>query len=44
MLLKRMRTGDILGAGVLMIGGQMRRSHRRSTPPATELPVVLGAH
>ena len=41
-LLESVELGDIPGIGMVMIDGLVRCSRSRNTPPATEIPVVLG--
>jgi enamidase len=41
-LLDSVRLGDIPGVGMVMIDGIVRCGRSRNTPPATEVPVVLG--
>jgi enamidase len=41
-LLDSIRLGDIPGVGMVMIDGLVRCQRSRNTPPATEVPVVLG--
>jgi enamidase len=43
-LLESVELGDIPGVGMVMIGGIVRCGRSRNTPPATEVPVVVGAH
>jgi enamidase len=43
-LLESVQFGDIPGVGMVMIGGIVRCGRSRNTPPATEVPVVVGAH
>ena len=43
-LLESVQLGDIPGVGMVMIEGLVRCGRSRNTPPATELPVVVGAH
>lgn len=43
-MLEAMRLGDIPGVGMVMIGGIVRCGRSRNTPPATEVPVVVGEH
>ena len=43
-LLESVRLGDIPGIGMVMIDGIVRCGRSRNTPPATEIPVVVGAH
>ncbi|WP_225781958.1 amidohydrolase family protein [Xenophilus sp. Marseille-Q4582] len=43
-LLESVQLGDIPGVGMVMIDGLVRAGRSRNTPPATEVPVVLGAH
>ena len=38
------RLGDLPGVGMVMIDGIVRCGRSRNTPPATEVPVVVGAH
>ena len=42
-LLDSVALGDIPGVGMVMIDGIVRCGRSRNTPPATEIPVVLGA-
>ncbi len=42
-LLESVQRGDIPGVGMVMIDGLVRCGRSRNTPPATEVPVVLGA-
>lgn len=42
-LLESVRLGDIPGVGMVMIDGLVRCGRSRNTPPATEIPVVVGA-
>ena len=42
-LLESVQLGDIPGVGMVMIDGIVRCGRSRNTPPATEVPVVLGA-
>jgi len=42
-LLDSIALGDIPGVGMVMIDGIVRCGRSRNTPPATEIPVVLGA-
>lgn len=41
-LLDSVRLGDIPGIGMVMIDGIVRCGRSRNTPPATEVPVVVG--
>ena len=43
-LLDSVQLGDIPGVGMVMIGGIVRCGRSRNTPPATEVPVVVGGH
>jgi len=43
-LLESVQLGDIPGVGMVMIDGIVRCGRSRNTPPATEVPVVVGAH
>ena len=43
-LLESVQLGDLPGVGMVMIDGLVRCGRSRNTPPATEVPVVLGAH
>ncbi len=43
-VLESVQQGDIPGVGMVMIGGIVRCGRSRNTPPATEVPVVVGAH
>jgi enamidase len=43
-LLESVQLGDIPGVGMVMIDGIVRCGRSRNTPPATEIPVVVGAH
>ena len=43
-LLESVQLGDLPGVGMVMIGGIVRCGRSRNTPPATEIPVVVGAH
>jgi len=43
-LLESVQMGDIPGVGMVMIGGIVRCGRSRNTPPATEIPVVVGGH
>ena len=43
-LLESLQLGDLPGVGMVMIGGIVRCGRSRNTPPATEVPVVVGAH
>lgn len=42
-LLESVQLGDIPGIGMVMIDGIVRCGRSRNTPPATEIPVVVGA-
>ena len=42
-LLESVALGDIPGVGMVMIDGIVRCGRSRNTPPATEIPVVVGA-
>ena len=42
-LLDSVALGDIPGVGMVMIDGSVRCGRSRNTPPATEIPVALGA-
>ncbi len=42
-LLESVQLGDIPGVGMVMIDGIVRCGRSRNTPPATEVPVVVGA-
>ena len=41
-LLESVALGDIPGVGMVVIDGVVRCGRSRNTPPATEVPVVLG--
>ena len=41
-LLESVQLGDIPGVGMVMIDGIVRCGRSRNTPPATEIPVVVG--
>jgi len=41
-LLESVRLGDIPGVGMVIIDGIVRCQRSRNTPPATEVPVILG--
>ena len=41
-LLESIALGDIPGIGMVMIDGLVRCGRSRNTPPATEIPIVLG--
>lgn len=41
-LLDSVRLGDIPGIGMVMIDGLVRCGRSRNTPPATEIPVIVG--
>jgi enamidase len=43
-LLESVQLGDIPGIGMVMIDGIVRCGRSRNTPPAAEIPVVIGAH
>lgn len=43
-LLDSVALGDIPGVGMVMIDGIVRCGRSRNTPPATEVPVVVGGH
>ncbi len=43
-LLESVQLGDIPGIGMVMIDGIVRCGRSRNTPPATAIPVVVGAH
>ena len=43
-LLESVQLGDIAGVGMVMIDGIVRCGRSRNTPPATEVPVVVGGH
>ena len=43
-LLESVQLGDQPGVGMVMIDGIVRCGRSRNTPPATEIPVVVGAH
>jgi enamidase len=43
-LLESVQLGDIPGVGMVMIDGIVRAGRSRNTPPATEVPAVLGGH
>lgn len=43
-LLESVQLGDIPGVGMVMIDGLVRAGRSRNTPPATEVPMVVGAH
>jgi enamidase len=42
-LLESVQLGDIPGVGMVVIDGLVRCGRSRNTPPATEVPVVVGA-
>ena len=42
-LLESVQLGDLPGVGMVMIGGIVRCGRSRNTPPATEIPAVVGA-
>ncbi len=42
-LLESVQMGDIPGVGMVMIDGLVHCGRSRNTPPATEIPVVVGA-
>jgi enamidase len=41
-LLESVQLGDIPGVGMVVIDGLVRCGRSRNTPPATEVPVVVG--
>ena len=43
-MLEAVQAGDIPGVGMVMIGGIVRCGRSRNTPPATDVPVVVGGH
>jgi len=43
-LLESVQRGDLPGVGMVMIDGIVRCGRSRNTPPATEVPVVVGGH
>ena len=43
-LLESIGLGDLPGVGMVMIDGLVRCGRSRNTPPATEVPMVVGAH
>ncbi|HEY4065713.1 MAG TPA: amidohydrolase family protein [Burkholderiaceae bacterium] len=43
-LLESVQLGDLPGIGMVMIDGLVRCHRSRNTPPATEVPVVVGEH
>jgi enamidase len=43
-LLDSVQLGDIPGIGMVMIDGLVRCYRSRNTPPATEVPVIVGKH
>ena len=43
-LLESVQLGDIPGIGMVMIDGIVRTHRSRNTPPATDVPVVVGEH
>jgi enamidase len=43
-LLESIELGDIPGVGMVMIDGIVRCARSRNTPPAQEVPVVVGGH
>jgi enamidase len=43
-LLDSVQLGDVPGIGMVMIDGIVRCGRSRNTPPATEIPVVVGGH
>ena len=43
-LLESVQLGDIPGVGMVMIDGLVRCGRSRNTPPATEIPVVIGVY
>jgi enamidase len=42
-LLESVQLGDIPGVGMVMIDGIVRCGRSRNPPPASEVPVVVGA-
>ncbi|MFO1328341.1 MAG: amidohydrolase family protein [Rubrivivax sp.] len=43
-LLESVRLGDLPGVGMVVIDGLVRCGRSRNTPPAMEVPVVVGVH
>ena len=43
-LLESVSLGDLPGVGMVMIDGIVRCGRSRNTPPATDVPVVVGGH
>ena len=43
-LLESVALGDIPGVGMVMIDGLVRAGRSRNTPPAQEVPMVVGGH
>ena len=43
-LLESVELGDIPGIGMVMIDGLVRAGRSRNTPPAQEVPIVVGGH
>ena len=43
-LLESVELGDIPGIGMVMIDGIVRCGRSRNTPPATEIPIIVGQH
>jgi len=43
-LLESVSLGDLPGIGMVMIDGIVRCTRSRNTPPATEVPFVIGHH
>ena len=43
-LLESVQLGDLPGVGMVMIDGIVRCGRSRNTPPATEIPMVVGGH
>jgi enamidase len=43
-LLESVQLGDIPGVGMVVIDGIVRCGRSRNTPPAQEVPVVVGGH
>jgi len=43
-VLESVQLGDIPGVGMVVIDGIVRCGRSRNTPPATEVPAVVGAH
>jgi enamidase len=42
-MLESVELGDIPGVGMVVIDGVVRCQRSRNTPPATEIPLVVGA-